>query len=161
MQRLKDTAIAEPEPASQPTTAPPEPPAQIPLFDEGFLWSSELLAAQGRRPDQVSLEEITWLKRLRQGLDKTRRTLVNQLKAIVGQGPLNQEAVTEIETLLLQADVGVEATDTIIQALQSKLRSEVLAPDAAIAYLKQLLREMLDAPCVRLTAQLLPLRKIP
>lgn len=151
MQRIKDTAIAEPEPASQTVTAPPETPAetpaQIPLaFDEGFLWSAELLAAQGRRPDQVSVEEITWLKRLRQGLDKTRRTLVNQLKAIVGQGPLNQDAVTEIETLLLQADVGVEATDTIIQALQNKLRSEVLPPDAAIAYLKQLLRDMLDAP---------------
>lgn len=147
MQRIKDTAIAEPEPASQPITAPPETPAQIPLaFDEGFLWSAELLAGQGRRPDQVSIEEITWLKRLRQGLDKTRRSLVNQLKAIVGQGPLNQDAVTEIETLLLQADVGVAATDTIIQALQSKLRSEVLPPDAAIAYLKQLLRDMLDAP---------------
>jgi len=39
------------------------------------------------------------LKKL-QGLDKTRRNLVNQLKAIVGQGPPNQAAVMEIETLL-------------------------------------------------------------
>jgi len=30
----------------------------------------------------------------------------------------------EIETLLLQADVGVEATDYIINALQSQLRQE-------------------------------------
>jgi len=40
------------------------------------------------------------------GLDKTRRNLVNQLKAIVGQGPLNQAAVMEIETLLLQMMLG-------------------------------------------------------
>ncbi len=151
LERLKATAIEEPEPEiSQPVTAKPEleTPEQIPglAFDEGFLWSAELLAAQGRHPDQISLEEITWLKRLRQGLDKTRRSLVNQLKAIVGQGPLNQDAVTEIETLLLQADVGVEATDAIIEALQSKLRSEVLPPDAAIAYLKKILRDMLDNP---------------
>ncbi len=116
------------------------------LLDEGFLWSAQVLASQGRRADQVDLEEITWLKRLRQGLDKTRRSLVNQLRAIVGQGPLNQDAVMEIESLLLQADVGVEATDLIIERLQNKLRQEALPPEAAIAYLKQILREMLDNP---------------
>lgn len=122
--------------------------AAIPDFvlDEAFLWSAEVLASQGRRPDQISLEEITWLKRLRQGLDKTRRSLVNQLRAIVGQGPLNQDAVMEIESLLLQADVGIEATDYIIESLQNKLRQETLPPQEAIAYLKQLLREMLDKP---------------
>jgi fused signal recognition particle receptor len=116
------------------------------VLDEAFLWSAEVLAAQGRRPDQVSLEEITWLKRLRQGLDKTRRSLVNQLRSIVGQGPLNQDAVMEIESLLLQADVGIEATDYIIDSLQNKLKQEALPPQEAIAYLKSLLREMLDRP---------------
>lgn len=116
------------------------------VLDEAFLWSAEVLAAQGRRPDQVSLEEITWLKRLRQGLDKTRRSLVNQLRSIVGQGPLNQDAVMEIESLLLQADVGIEATDYIIESLQNKLKQEALPPQEAIAYLKGLLREMLDRP---------------
>jgi len=144
LERLKETAIAEPEP-SQPAAAVPEPAPEL-AFDEGFLWSAEVLAAQGRRPEEISIEEITWLKRLRQGLDKTRRSLVNQLKAIVGQGPLNQEAVQEIETLLLQADTGVEATDRIIEALQNKLRQEALPPEAAIAYLKQILRDILDQP---------------
>lgn len=150
--RLQETAVEEPEsqpaPATAEASATAETSQEVPglAFDEGFLWSAELLAAQGRRADEISLEEITWLKRLRQGLDKTRRSLVNQLKAIVGQGPLNQDAVMEIEMLLLQADVGVEATDTIIEALQNKLRQEVLPPDAAIAYLKQILRKMLDNP---------------
>ncbi|MBW4602627.1 MAG: signal recognition particle-docking protein FtsY [Calothrix sp. FI2-JRJ7] len=115
-------------------------------FDDGFVWSAEVLAAQGRRPEDVSIEEINWLKKLRRGLSKTRRNIVNQLKAIVGKGPLNQAAVTEIEALLLQADVGVEATDYIIEALQSKLRSEALPADAAIAYLKTILKDMLEAP---------------
>jgi len=56
-----------------------------------------------RRPEDVSVEN-TWLKKLRQGLDKTRRNLVNQ-QSDCCQG-LNQAAVMEIETLLLQADVG-------------------------------------------------------
>ncbi|MGV0026129.1 signal recognition particle-docking protein FtsY [Phormidesmis priestleyi] len=145
LERLRATAIVEePEPAVQ--TTQPELVAPDFALDEGFLWSTEVLAAQGRRAEDVTLEEITWLKRLRQGLDRTRRNLVNRLKAIVGQGPLNQDAVTEIESLLLRADAGVEATDKIINALQARLREEVLPPEQAIAYLKQLLRELLDRP---------------
>lgn len=153
LEKLKATAIEEPEPEMlQPATVTIESTAVQPqevsglAFDEGFLWSAEILAAQGRRPEDVSIEEITWLKKLRQGLDKTRRNIVNQLKAIVGQGPLNQAAVMEIEALLLQADVGVEATDYIINALQNKLKQETLPPEAAIAYLKTILRDMLDRP---------------
>jgi len=152
-ERLVASAIEVPEPdvvqpVSTATTAPPEVAGEIPglAFDEGFLWSTEILAAQGRRPEDVSVEEITWLKKLRQGLDKTRRNIVNQLKAIVGQGPLNQAAVGEIEALLLQADVGVDATDHIINTLQQKLRERVLPPEEAIAVLKQILQDMLDAP---------------
>ena len=149
LEEFRSTAIVtEPEPVIATTTTKTVeyilPPDLI--LDDGFSWSAEVLASQGRRVEDISLEEITWLKRLRQGLDKTRRNLVNQLKAIVGQGPLNEDAVEEIESLLLQADVGVAATDKIIAGLQAKLRQEVLPPDQAISFLKQLLRDMLDVP---------------
>ena len=134
------------EDSSEETTE--QPVEEIPeiAFDEGFLWSTEVLAAQGRRAEDVSIEEINWLKKLRQGLDKTRRNVVNQLKAIVGKGPLNADAVDEIEALLLQADVGIEATDYIINCLQEKLREEALPPEEGIAYLKKILRDILDKP---------------
>ena len=140
---LKETAIETEVPET-----PPQPVVRKTgiKFDDDFIWSAKVLADQGRAPEDISEEEINWLSRLRQGLTKTRRNLVNQLKAIVGQGPLNQAAVMEVESLLLQADVGIEATDYIITALQNKLREESLPPDAAIAYLKTILREMLDRP---------------
>ncbi|MEG3894877.1 MULTISPECIES: signal recognition particle-docking protein FtsY [unclassified Microcoleus] len=147
IERLKETAIEEPEviaAAAERAAIIEEIPGFA--FDEGFLWSSEILASQGRRPDQVSVEEISWLQKLRKGLERTRRSLINQLKAIVGQGPLNQDAVAEIETLLLQADVGVAATDIIINRLQERLKQEVLPPEQALAYLKTILRDVLDAP---------------
>lgn len=156
MDALAASAIAEPEIAPPPkpiktfkpleaTSTTVEMDSAI-AFDEGFLWSSEVLAAQGRKPEDISIEEITWLKQLRQGLDKTRLSLVNQLKSLVGQGPLNGDAVDEIEALLLQADVGVAATDRIVEALQNKLKTEVVPPEAGIAFLKEILRQMLDAP---------------
>lgn len=147
-ERLIASAIEVPEPEIAQTTETPviEEEATGITFDDGFVWSAEVLAAQGRRPQDISIEEITWLKKLRQGLDKTRRSILNQLKSIVGQGPLNQAAVAEIEALLLQADVGVEATDFIISSLQKRLLEEVTPPEEAIAFLKQILRDMLDAP---------------
>ncbi|MBD1815034.1 signal recognition particle-docking protein FtsY [Microcoleus vaginatus DQ-U2] len=153
IERLKETALEEPEviaAAAERAAIIEEIPGFA--FDEGFLWSSEILASQGRRPEQVSVEEITWLQKLRKGLERTRRSLINRLKAIVGQGPLNQDAVAEIETLLLQADVGVAATDIIISRLQERLTQEVLPPEQALAYLKTILRDILDAPCAETAA---------
>ncbi|MGK7931000.1 MAG: signal recognition particle-docking protein FtsY [Microcystaceae cyanobacterium] len=140
LEALKETAIDTP-------TDEVEQPLD---FDEEFVWSAKVLAEQGRKPEEVSEGEINWLKRLRQGLGKTRQGLVNQLKSIVGQGPLNNEAVEEIEAILLQADVGIEATDYIIETLQNKLREETLPPDQAIAYLKDIMQEILDRPLTAL-----------
>jgi fused signal recognition particle receptor len=150
LEQLKATAI-EPE-------APAAPTPDVAL-DDDFLWSAKVLADQGRTPEQVSLDEINWLKKLRQGLDKTRRGFVNQFKALIGQGPLNAEAVESIETLLLQADVGVEATDYVIETLQAKLRQESLPPEEAVAYLKQILRDLLDRPYqASYTAEFMPVQ---
>jgi fused signal recognition particle receptor len=148
LERLKATAIE---------TIEPEAPAPDIDLDDDFLWSAKVLADQGRTPEQVSLDEINWLKKLRQGLDKTRRGFVNQFKALIGQGPLNADAVESIETLLLQADVGIEATDYVVETLQAKLRQESLPPEAAVAYLKQILRDLLDKPFQQdYTAEFMP-----
>jgi fused signal recognition particle receptor len=158
--RLRETAVETPAPVVPPAVESPvesaSPAVESPtasgelaapmLLDGDFLWSAELLAMQGRRPEDISIEEITWLKQLRQGLDRTRRSLINSLRSIVGQGPLNEDGVMEIEALLLQADVGVAATDRIIAQLQAKLKEEVLPPEQAIAFLKQILRELLEEP---------------
>ncbi|MEN9226636.1 MAG: signal recognition particle-docking protein FtsY [Thermostichus sp. HHBFW_bins_43] len=146
LQALEANAVVEPEPppVAADVAAPPESTAQGLVFDEGFRWSAEILAAQGRRPEEISVEEISWLQKLREGLGKTRLNLINQLKALVGRGPIDQDAVEEIEMVLLQADVGIDATERIIQALQKRMREEVLPPEEAVKYLKQQMRAMLS-----------------
>ncbi len=145
LEALAATALEEPPPPDPVAVQTETPPTEIPglRFDEGFRWSADLLAAQGRKPEEVSVEEITWLQKLRQGLGKTRLSLINQLKALVGRGPIDQEAVEEIETLLLQADVGVDACERLISALQQRMRQQTLPPEEAVRYLKAQMREML------------------
>jgi fused signal recognition particle receptor len=145
LERLKETAFDLPEEAPKKAKSSETPVTDVSL-DDNFIWSANVLAAQGRRPEDVSEDEINWLSKLREGLGKTRRSLINQLKAVVGVGPLNEDAVMAIEAMLLQADVGIEATEHIIETLQKKLKEESLPPEGAIAYLKTILQEILDKP---------------
>ncbi len=144
--------IAGAAPVGAPALAPQTPATaadaepQLGAFDADFTWSAEVLAAQGRRADQVSLEEIDWLGRLRRGLEKTRRNFVTQLLTNLGDDPLTPEALDELETLLLRADVGVKATDQALGALRERLNVEVVDPSEGIRFLKDQLKELLEAP---------------
>ena len=134
-------------PAPRPTAAPID--AADPVlgaFDEDFTWSAEVLAAQGRKSDEVSLEEIDWLGRLRRGLEKTRQGFVTGLLENLGDDPLTPEVLDDLETLLLRADAGVQATDQVLDALRQRMNQDVVAPEEGIRFLKEQLRGLLDAP---------------
>jgi fused signal recognition particle receptor len=123
-----------------------EPAPSLGAFDADFSWSAEVLAAQGRRADQVSLEEIDWLGRLRRGLEKSRQGFVSQLLETLGDDPLTPEVLDDIESLLLRADVGVAATDRVLEALRQRLNREVVDPAEGFRFLKEQLRSLLEQP---------------
>ena len=163
-QELLERAIETPAPAPAPaTTAAPETPAapadeaapQLGAFDDDFTWSAEVLAAQGRNLSDISLEEIDWLGRLRRGMEKTRRGFVTQLLDNLGDDPLTPEVLDDLESLLLRADVGVKATDQVLDALRKRLNEEVVEPAEGIRFLKEQLKGLLDAPIQASGAQLL------
>jgi len=130
--------------AAVPATAGDDP--QLGAFDDTFTWSAEVLAAQGRSVEQVSIEEIDWLGRLRRGLEKTRRGFVTQLLDTLGDDPLTPEVIDDLETTLLRADVGVQATDQVLAALRQRLNEEVVDPAEGLRFLKEQLRGLLEAP---------------
>ena len=148
-QELLDRAIdTPPAPVPAPIPAAPadEAAPQLGAFDDDFTWSADVLAAQGRQLDQISLEEIDWLGRLRRGMEKTRQGFVTQLLENLGDDPLTPEVLDDLETLLLRADVGVQATDQVLEALRKRLNEEVVEPQEGIRFLKQQLRNLLDTP---------------
>ncbi|WP_341885596.1 signal recognition particle-docking protein FtsY [Synechococcus sp. UW140] len=124
------------------------PPAEPELgqLDADFLWSAEVLAAQGRSAAQVSIEEIDWLAKLRAGMEKTRQGFVTQLLENLGDDPLSEKSLEEIESLLLRADVGVESTDQSLDRLRKRMNEGVLDATEALGLLKQELREQLEKP---------------
>ena len=145
LERATDTPPA-PAPVPAAATTADEAAPQLGAFDDDFTWSAEVLAAQGRQLDQISLEEIDWLGRLRRGMEKTRQGFVTQLLENLGDDPLTPEVLDDLETLLLRADVGVQATDQVLEALRKRLNEEVVEPEEGIRFLKQQLRNLLDTP---------------
>jgi len=154
IEQLIAAPAASPAAAPVPAAAPPAPAleeseAQLGAFDQEFTWSAEVLAAQGRRIEEMSVEEIDWLSRLRRGLQKTRRNFVTQLLENLGDDPLTPEVLDELETALLRADVGVQATDRVLEALRRRLNEEVVDPAEGVRFLKDQLRGLLDGPIER------------
>lgn len=66
--------------------------------------------------------------RLSRGLARTRSGFTESLSDLVlGKKTIDEDIVEEIETLLLSADVGVDATQTIIDGLTQRLKRQQLA----------------------------------
>lgn len=70
-----------------------------------------------------------WLSRLRAGLRKTGAGLS---RAFLGRKTIDDDLLEELETLLLTADVGVEATQRIVDDLSERLHRNELADSDAL-----------------------------
>ena len=115
-------------------------------FDDNFTWSAMVLAAQGKKINQISIDEIDWLTKLRRGLEETRKGFVTELLDKLGDDPLTPESLDDLETLLIRADVGIDSTDKVISSLRTKLNEEVVGGEAGIKFLKKELKLIIDKP---------------
>ncbi len=87
-----------------------------------------------------------WAQRLKQGLAKTRDRLGGQLAGLLGVGrKIDAELFEELETILITADIGVDATHALLETLQKKVRRENLTDASELqAALRQALIDLLS-----------------
>ncbi|RBO86367.1 signal recognition particle-docking protein FtsY [Marinomonas aquiplantarum] len=81
---------------------------------------------------------LSWSERIKSGLTRTRSGLGKGLSSIIsGSRKVDDELIEELETQLLMADVGIDATRTLIEGLTEKLnRKELKDADALLTHLK-------------------------
>ncbi len=86
--------------------------------------------------------------RLKAGLSRTRHSLTEGVASVVlGSKAIDADLLEEIETMLLVADVGVEATREIIDGLTAQVdRKQLADADALMASLHDRMQAIL-APC--------------
>jgi len=70
-------------------------------------------------------EPTGWFSRLKEGLSKTRQQFGQRLSTVFGAGrKLDEAFYEELETVLLSSDVGVSATDLLMEKLRGRARRE-------------------------------------
>ncbi|AJQ93564.1 signal recognition particle-docking protein FtsY [Gynuella sunshinyii] len=97
------------------------------------------------QPATQEKPRLSWFARMKQGLGRTRTGLTDGLaNLLLGKKAIDDELFEEIETLLLMADVGIEATQHIIKTLTAKVsRKELSDSDALYQALKLELQAIL------------------
>jgi fused signal recognition particle receptor len=89
---------------------------------------------------------LSWSERLRQGLAKTRDSLGQKLGGLLGGGKIDEELYEELETVLLTADVGVNATQALLDDLRTRVKRQGLNDASQLqAALHDALTDMLAA----------------
>jgi fused signal recognition particle receptor len=92
---------------------------------------------------EIPYPKLSLLARLKQGLSRTRENLAAGLaNLLLGKKVIDEELLEEIETLLLQADIGVEATSELLNHLTQQVARKQLTDSEALFYA---LREQMQA----------------
>ena len=143
---LEPAPVAEPEvaevasaPAPQPEAQAAEPPAapvviEPPLVvSEPAVETAPVVAAPALVAAPVTQGKPSFFARLKQGLSKTSASLGEGMASLfLGKKVIDDDLLDDLETRLLTADVGVEATTAIIGNLTKRVARKELADSGAL-----------------------------
>lgn len=87
------------------------------------------------------------LSRWKDGLSRTSKAAFGQIASILGASEINNDTWDDLEALLLQADLGIETTSSVLDSLKRFSRTEGLVrANELLAALRQELRARLITP---------------
>ncbi len=87
-------------------------------------------------------------KTLAAGLTKTRKGFMSRLNDLLFGSELDEEALEDIEALLVTSDIGIKTTEKLLEEARSELsRSEKSDAEAVRDRLRKKILEMVDLPC--------------
>jgi fused signal recognition particle receptor len=103
-------------------------------------------AVEPAPPEAVEPEEPAEPPTYRSRLGKARGLLSGYLGAVRSKGKIDAATWDDLEEALIRADVGVGATDALLDGLRTKVKSgEIVGPDALVDALKAELVSMLTS----------------
>lgn len=123
--------VAEPQIDSN--TSIEDAPAEVPVA------ASPVIPAQVQQ-EPAPVEKASWLSRLKKGLSRTGQSIGGLFVGV----KVDEALFEDLETALIMADAGVEATEKLLVALRARVRKERLAEGAQVkAALRDILAEHL------------------
>ncbi|MBX9895393.1 MULTISPECIES: signal recognition particle-docking protein FtsY [unclassified Nitrosomonas] len=104
--------------------------------------STEIPAPSDTVSESNQEEPVSFASKLKQGLARTRQNLGRQLSGLFGGGKIDEALYEELETILLTSDIGVSATQQLLEDLRKQVKRDALTDSAQ---LKQALKASLTA----------------
>ena len=129
-----------------------QPPAAASVHSETAAEAAEPEPAQNAEqtaepaPENPpeSPEPTGWAARLKQGLGKSRDKMAKSLAGVFGGGKIDDELYEELETVLLTSDMGIEATEHIMEDVRRRVSLKGLSDSGQLRRaLKESLYELL------------------
>lgn len=97
-----------------------------------------------KKSDAPDAPRTSWAERLKAGLARTRATLTTPLAELFSRAKIDDELLEELESTLLMADCGVEATHWLLAELRAKVKKEKIDSPAQLrAALVDLMTQLL------------------
>ncbi|MDH1282639.1 signal recognition particle-docking protein FtsY [Pseudomonas chengduensis] len=135
-----EVAEITPAPAPQPEPLVAEPPVaaavvveQPPVVPEPVAEALPVVAPPAAAAAPATQEKPSFFARLKQGLSKTSASLGEGMASLfLGKKAIDDDLLDDLETRLLTADVGVEATTAIIGNLTKRVARKELADSGAL-----------------------------
>lgn len=119
----------EPEPVATPLVEQPAALLEEPVIEPVPAAPAVIVPAA----PEVETSKVGFFARLKQGLSKTSASIGEGMASLfLGKKAIDDDLLEEIETRLLTADVGVEATSVIIQSLTQKVARKQLTDAQAL-----------------------------
>jgi fused signal recognition particle receptor len=85
--------------------------------------------------------------RWKDGLSRTSKSAFGQIASILGASEINSDTWDDLEALLIQADLGIETTSSVLDSLKRTARTEgLIRANELLATLRQELRARLATP---------------
>ena len=91
----------QPETVEQPENTPPE--------------------ATTETQETTAPQKLGWAARLKQGLTKSRNHMAKSLAGVFGGGQIDEDLYEELETVLLTSDMGIEATEQLMNEVRNRV----------------------------------------
>lgn len=102
---------------------------------------AETTSSAAIEPATTAASKPSWTERLKAGLSKTRDKLGKQLAGLFGGGKIDEDLYEELETVLLTADMGVDATVHLLKDVRERVSLKGLKDSSE---LKGALKDSLD-----------------
>ncbi|MDV6344413.1 signal recognition particle-docking protein FtsY [Nitrosomonas sp. Is37] len=80
-----------------------------------------------KNPTEDNSNTESWTSKIRQGLARTRQNFGKQLSSLLGSRKIDEALYDELETILLTADTGVNATNWLLETLRKKVKRDALS----------------------------------